>query len=233
MSFVDQLLKKHKAKLELSTTHNLTNELCEGTLPDHKLYTYLVQDLKFFQYGLRVMGNALACCDRPESIVTLGKQIGFFANNENTYFHTCLEQLRLESGAEMRQFAPKMLEEVPPTLPEVQSYLDVLSYLTSETRSYEEVITFIYVMEMVYLGWAEYHLGKAGNKVSQLEYKHKEWVDLHSGAGFSQWVQFLASEVDRVAGDAQLQAQIDRFFEKTLDLEIAFFDACYKYHEEA
>lgn len=229
MTFVDQLLKKYSVKVEKSTTHSLTNELCEGTLPDYKLYTYLVQDLKFFQFGLRLLGNALATCNKPESAVILGKQIGIFAHDENTYFHRCLEELRNDSGSELEQHVPRMLDQPPPTLKAVQEYLELLSYLTSESRSYEEIITFVYVMEKVYLGWTEFNLSKDAHKIQTLLYKHKEWVDLHSGNAFTEWVEFLAGEVDRLAISEGLKQKIDKFFEKTLDLEISFFDACYNY----
>lgn len=230
MTFVDSLLSKHAAKVEKSTTHPLTNELCQGTLPDYKLFTYLVQDLKYFQLGLRLMGNTLARCDNPDSAVVIAKQIGFVANDENTYFHQCLHQLKTESGSELKQHVPEMLDSDRPILKSVLDYLAELSYMALESDSYAEIITFVYVMEKVYLGWAEHNLNKE-NSISELSFKHKEWVDLHSGPDFTRWVEFLASEVNRVSVSDKLREIVEFWFEKTLDLEIAFFDSCYSYGE--
>lgn len=229
MSFVSRLKEKFHDKLEKSSSHALTNELCDGTLPDYKLYTYLVQDLKYFQDGLNTFGNALTHCDKPESAIVLAKQIGFLANDENTYFHRTLAQLREESQSELKRHVPAMLETPPPSLPEVQQYLQFLSYLAHEAKGYDEIITAIYVMELVYLYWAERHLKGNRATIEGLQYKHQEWVNLHSGPAFSAWVDFLAGEVDRAAASSKLQQKIEELFEKTLNLEIAFFDACYQY----
>lgn len=228
MTLVNTLLGKFSQKFHESITCELTNELCSGTLPDYKLYTYLVQDLKFFQLGLNLFGNALVLCDDPKSAIVLGKQVGFLSNDENTYFHQCLEQLRSESLEEIERNVPSMLQD-PPTLPEVQKYLDFMSYLTFQSRSYAEIITSMFVMEKVYLGWAEYHLQNTP-ATKKLSYKHDEWVKLHSGPDFSKWVDFLASEVNRVGGNEK--AACEEYFERALDLEIDFFRACYSYEEK-
>lgn len=228
MSFTDFLLQKYATTLAKATHHSLTNELCEGTLPDWKLFTYLVQDLKYFELGLNLMGNALARCTCPASAVVLGKQIGFLANNENTYFHACLSELRETSHSDLQLRVPHMLESVPPVLPEVQKYLETLAYLVP-SQSYEEIITLIYVMEKVYLGWAEHNLAKKDNVILTLPYKYKEWIDLHSGPEFGEWVEFLGDEVNRVALDNDLKQKIESIFRLVVELEIAFFDGCYQY----
>ncbi|PSK41168.1 hypothetical protein C7M61_000842 [Candidozyma pseudohaemuli] len=230
MTFIDQLLEKHHDKFHKLITCALTNELCKGTLPDYKLFTYLVQDLKFFQLGLNLFGNALVYCDKPESAIVLGKQIGFISNSENTYFFKCLDQLRAESKDEIEANAKSMLKDDPPTLPAVQKYLDILDYLTFKLRLYPEIITFMYVMEKVYQGWAEYHLERTP-EIKNLAYKHNEWVVLHSGPEFGAWCDFLADEVNRVGVDEESKKKCSEFFEKTLDLEIEFFESCYDYHD--
>lgn len=229
MAFVDTLLEKYAEKFKTSISHPLTNELCSGTLPDHILYTYLVQDLKFVEIGLRFFGNTLARCEVPSASVILGKQIGFISNLEYSYFVNCMEQLRNESGDKLKKYVSLMLEKEPPALPAVQKYLDVMHYLACESRSYEELITFLYVLEKVYLEWVLYN--RATKDFSNLQYKHKEWIDLHVGPDFEPWVDFLALELERVAASGKHQENIAKWFEKTIDLEIEFFDACY-FHQE-
>lgn len=227
MSFVNELHTKYEAKFTHSVTHAFTNELCNGTLSDCKLYTYLVQDLKFFQLGLCLFGNALRLCDDAEAAIVLGKQIGFLSHDENTYFDKSLGMLRVESAAQLRESVPLMLQDSPPTLPAVQEHLDAMSSLAFGNATYAEIACFLYVMEKVYLGWAQVNIEK-GN-TGGLQYKHKEWVNLHSGPDFEKWVAFLESEVNRVAVNQENRRAMENWFDKLLDLEIGFFEACYNY----
>lgn len=231
-SFVDQLLAMHHSVYTESITHPLTNELCQGTLPDYKLFTYLTQDLKFFQVGLNLFGKTLALCDDAKAAITLGKQIGFVSNDENDYFFKCLDQLKTENLVELKLKVPRMLQEDSITLPQVQSYIDLLNYLVFECNSYVEVITFMYVMEEVYLGWANYHLEK-GTIPKDLAYKYHEWIILHSGEAFTGWVQFLKNEVNRVVTTEDAKKKSEQIFLQTLTLEIDFFGACYDYSEDS
>lgn len=228
---IDDLLEKYEETYQKAITHLLTNELCEGTLPDFKLFTYLTQDLKFFQLGMNVFGKALAYCDNTDSAITLSKQIGFIANDENNYFDNCLCQLRETSKPQLEQHCSKMLlGPDSPVLPEVEEYLEYLKHLAHESLSYVEIITFMYLMEQVYLGWANFHLLK-GNVREDLPYKHKEWIVLHSGDKFSSWVEFLKSEVNRAVISQDDCSQCEETFLKALNLELAFFESCYSYKE--
>lgn len=229
---IDELLEKYSKRYEESITHPLTNELCLGNLPDFKLFTYLTQDLKFFHLGMNVFGKTLAYCDDIKSSIILSKQIGFIANDENDYFVNCLDELKNTNKSELEKHCPKMLlGPESPVLPEVYNYLEYLKYLVHESLSYVELITFMYLMEQVYLGWANFHLDK-GNVSENLPYKYKEWIDLHSGNKFSSWVAFLKEEVIRVVKSPEDREVCERTFLKALNLEIAFFDACYSYTEQ-
>lgn len=226
MSPLTELVHKHRDLITQSFTHPLTNELCLGTLPDRTLFVYLTQDLKFFQRGMNVFGRTLALCDDADAAIVLAKQIGFIANDENDYFTECLRQI--EPAAKT---VPHMVR-TNLVLPKVQQYLNLLDHLALRSESYVELITFMYVMEYVYLGWANHNLD-AGVVQPLLAYKHREWVDLHSGPKFAPWVQFLQHEVERVTAYA-LAAQLQVFeetFVKALTLEIDFFEECYRYSE--
>lgn len=228
MSFRSDLIAKYNTLVEKSFTHKLTKEICNGLLPDFKLYTYLSQDQKFFQKGMNVFGKTLAYCANPESAIVLAKQIGFVANDENDYFTIALEQ----TAANAEKHVPKMTTGKV-ILSKVQEYLDYLDYITYESKSYLEIITFMYVMEFVYLGWADLNLGK-GVIPKDLEYKYLEWINLHSGKDFTRWVKFLESELDRaileVKDDEELKL-CETTFVNVLQLEVDFFDECYNYKE--
>lgn len=223
MSAVDQILQKYQAAYQKSVSHPLTNELCAGTLSDRRLFTYLVQDLKFFQVGMNLFGKALAYCDDAKSAIVLAKQIGFVANDENDYFTISLKELRESGNLEDTE----MLADSPATLPAVQKYIDLMKYLAFESTSYVELITFVYVMEQVYLGWADYNIERG--IAENLTYKHQEWINLHSGEAFEKWTQFLKDEVNRSVKTEEDLKLCDGIFIEAIEREIEFFDACFDY----
>ncbi|KAK6198606.1 transcription regulator [Scheffersomyces amazonensis] len=225
-NIVDTLIAKYEEKFTESISHPLTNELCQGTLPDYKLFTYLVQDLKFFNIGLNLFGKVLALCDDPQPSIVLGKQIGFVSNDENDYFYKCLSELKEESLDDIKTKVSPMLEEPALTLPAVQKYLDFLNYLIFDCQSYVELITTMYVLEKVYLGWVEYNEHRIP---SDLPYKHSEWIKLHGGPDFTKWVQFLKDEVIRVTKTDEDRKISEQAFVAALQHEIEFFNACYEY----
>lgn len=227
MPVANKLLEKYGSVYKKATQHELTNKLCEGTLPDEILFTYLVQDLKYFKIGLNFFGKTLSLCDDLSAMITLGKQIGFVSTLENDYFDTCIAELG--SSPEVMAKVPSMTKaDHPNTLPEVKKYIDYVKYLVHDCKSYPELVSALFVMEQVYLGWAQYNLVR--NTVpSDLPYKYKEWINLHSGRDFTTWTNFLRSEVDRVG--VSDMAGCEAAFKTTLELEVSFFDACYNYNE--
>lgn len=225
MSVIERLLKEHNDIFQESISHPLTNELCQGTLADYKLYTYLHQDLKYFQLGLNLFGKTLAYCDYPAAAIRLGKQIGFISSQENDYFTTTLKELTENSDLSK----VKKLKEENLTLSSVTKYLDLLNYLTYESTSYIELITLLYVMEKTYLGWAQYNTERGIKK--DLAYKHQEWINLHLDYAFEEWVNFLGSEVERVVKLEDDYKVCEAMFVKTVKLETEFFESCYSYSE--
>ncbi|MNG39873.1 hypothetical protein D3C84_1281970 [compost metagenome] len=54
---------------------------------------------------------------------------------------------------------------------------------------------------------------------------HAEWITLHDNPAFQAFVAFLQAELDRVGPqEAALAAD---FYQRTVTLELAFFDAVY------
>lgn len=88
----------------------------------------------------------------------------------------------------------------------------------------------MYLMEQVYLGWADFHILK-GNVREDLPYKYKEWIILHGGDKFTSWVEFLKREVNRAVVSQDDRSLCEEAFLMALNLEIAFFDSCYSYKE--
>ena len=213
MTLTESILQKYHSEFDKGVKHPLPAQLCTGTLEDSVLWTYMHQDLLFFNLGLNVFGQVLRLCDHPPLMIVLGKQIGFISNDENDYFTRVLKELK-DAGVS----GPEDL-----LLPRVKEYLDYLQELR-ESDSYVEVITAMWLFEKFYLEWPLANPIKDG-----LPYKYQKWIDLHAGPEFLQWVDFLASEVDRV-GNANPKL-VEDTFAKALDLEIAFFEDCYTYKQ--
>lgn len=205
------LLTKYASLFEKATTHRLTKELCQGTLPDRVLFVYLAQDLQFFEEGLRLMCKIASLAPASQSLITLAKKIGFFASDENSYFQDTLKLLK-----------PKMDEDsirwMNHRIPKVESYVRELVAMTREHNwQYTQLITYLWCAEIVYWQWA-HHLPRSSN----LHWKHQTWIDLHDGQHFEEWCDFLRDEVNRFP-----LREVESTFEKILKLEYDFFEGCY------
>ncbi|KAI5959291.1 uncharacterized protein KGF55_005441 [Candida pseudojiufengensis] len=223
-SFIDQLIEKHNDIYIKSISHPLTNEICQGTLLNYKLYTYLNQDLKFFDYSLNVLGKTLALCNLKSSSIRLSKQIGWLAIDENDYFINTLKELESLDLPEISN-----LKRDQKILPQVSNYINYLKYLIKDCSSYLELITFCYVMEKVYLGWVKYN--ETNESIApDLPPKFQIWIDLHNGKQFIEWVEFLKNEIERIVTESN-QDECEKIFIKSVNLEIEFFNACYDYYE--
>lgn len=227
MSFLDHLKTKFSKELAAATQHKLTEELCNGTLSDAILYTYLDQDLKFFLHGLRSFSRTMSLCDNEDAVVALGKQIGFFCNDENDYFRLTLKELEETSKDKLY---PSILQKPSITLPEVEKYNKRLQDHATPNANYVENITCLYMAELIYLMWAE-EQGGSEEHAKSLPYKYKGWIDLHRGEDFSKWVDFLGAELERVAKSDSDKKLAERAAVQTMQLEFEFFESCYTFKE--
>ncbi|GAV54415.1 hypothetical protein ZYGR_0AL01470 [Zygosaccharomyces rouxii] len=207
----DGLLAKYADLFEKATTHQLTKELCQGTLADRRLFIYLAQDLQFFEEGLRLMCKIASLAPAPESLLTLARKIGFFASDENGYFRDALKLLEPQVDESSTHW-------VSNRLPQVESYVGQLIAMTRDQKwQYAQLITYLWCAEIVYWQWAHY-LPRSSN----LHWKHQTWIDLHDGQHFQEWCDFLRDEVNQFPLE-----EVESTFEKFLKLEYGFFESCY------
>lgn len=213
VSTTEALVNKYQDLFKRTTEHPLTKELCQGTLSDRTLYIYLAQDLLFFQSGMKGMCNTTSMAPDTNSLITLAKQIGFFANDENTYFHDCLQLLEPAVSKQEREFY------LHNYLPEVKVYMDLL--VEKRTRrdlyKYPQLITSMWIAELIYWKWAHDLPRKP-----DLHWKHQKWIDLHDGERFETWLDFLRKETDKMTLE-----DVEDIFVKVLQLEYDFFQSCY------
>src|SRR5258708_10130249 len=73
--------------------HRFVKELFTGAVPHAVIARYLIQDHRFLDSFLILLGAALASADTFEARLCLGRFIGMVSAEENTYFLPAFEPL--------------------------------------------------------------------------------------------------------------------------------------------
>ncbi|CCH63054.1 hypothetical protein TBLA_0J00540 [Henningerozyma blattae CBS 6284] len=211
-STTEQLLAKHAKLFTKATEHELTKQLCLGTLTDRALYIYLAQDLQFFEAGMRNMCRTIFLSPDVKRLLILARQLGFLSNDENTYFHDCLQLLKPAMTENEIEFYNNN------ELDSVKKYIEYIKMLTyDESIDYPQLITSAWIAEHIYFQWAHF-LPKADN----LHWKYQKWIDLHDGEHFIEWCNFLRAEVDNYTIE-----KVEKTFVEVTQLEYEFFESCF------
>jgi thiaminase/transcriptional activator TenA len=189
--------------------HRFVTELCAGALHDAVMARYLIQDHRFLDSFLTLLGAALASSDTFAAKLRFGRFIGIVSSEENTYFLRAFEALGV---TEDRRTAD------PDT--QATARFKAIMRAAAQTRSYAAALSVLVVTEWLYLDWAS-----RAPKPLPDNFVHAEWIALHDSPGFRDFVDFLRAELDRV-GPAEADLCRD-FFRRAVVLELAFFDAAY------
>src|SRR5215470_7066059 len=189
--------------------HRFVNELFVGTVLNAVMARYLIQDHRFLDSFLVLLGAALASADTFDARLRFGRFIGMVSAEENTYFLRAFEALGV---TEARRAAD------PDTQP--TTGFKAIMREAAQTRSYAAALSVLVVAEWLYLDWAS----RAPHPLPN-NFVHAEWITLHDSPDFGRFVDFLRAELDRV-GPAQADLCRD-FFRRAVALEFAFFDAAY------
>jgi thiaminase (transcriptional activator TenA) len=189
--------------------HRFVKELFAGAVPDAVMARYLIQDHRFLDSFLLLLGAALAGADTFEARLQFGRFIGMASSEENTYFLRAFEALGVT-------------EERRTTDPDTEATggFKAIMREAAETRNYAVALSVLVVTEWLYLDWAS----RAPRPLPQ-NFVHAEWIGLHDNPTLRGFVDFLRAELDRI-GSAQADRCRD-FFGRTVGLELAFFDAAY------
>ena len=73
--------------------HRFVKELFTGAIPDAVMACYLIQNHRFLDSFLTLLGAALATADTFEARLRFGRFIGLMSGEENTYFLRAFEAL--------------------------------------------------------------------------------------------------------------------------------------------
>lgn len=207
--FTEELRLASEPDWSAATGHRFVRELCDGSIPDAVMGAYLVQDHRFLDAFLTLLGAAIASADRFDARLRFGQFAGMVSGEENDYFLRSFDALGINVAAR---------DAIPDSLP--TSGFQAIMREAAATRSYPAVLAVLCVAEWLYLDWAS-----RAPQPLPANFIHAEWITLHDNPFFRDFVGFLRAELDRVGPDATEQAH--DFFRRAVALERAFFDAAY------
>ena len=97
-----------------------------------------------------------------------------------------------------------------------------LMYSAVDSSDYVQLLVMLVIAEGLYLDW--------GSKELPLpeKYIHLEWIHLHRGEFFAEWVQFLVDELNRVCKDKGTVSELQERWNHAVALELAFFEIGYE-----
>jgi thiaminase/transcriptional activator TenA len=207
--FTETLRTASEAGWLHAVQHRFVNELIAGAVPDAVMARYLIQDHRFLDSFLVLLGAALTSADTFAARLRFGRFIGMVSAEENTYFLRAFEALGI---TETRRAAD----------PDMQPTIGFKAIMreAADTRSYAVALSVLVVAEWLYLDWASRAPQPLPNN-----FVHAEWITLHDNPNFRGFVDFLRTELDRV-GPAHADLCRD-FFSRAVALELSFFDAAY------
>jgi len=208
--FTETLRRASEPAWSQAVQHRFVGELLAGTIPDKVMAGYLIQDHRFLDSFLTLLGAAIAAADSFEARLRFGRFVGMVSGEENTYFLRAFEALGVTE---------KDRAGTPDTGP-TKGFKAIMREAAA-TRSYAAALAVLNVAEWLYLDWAM----KAPQPLPP-RFVHAEWITLHDNPDFRDFVAFLRAELDRV-GPADEETSRD-FFLRAVALERAFFDAAYE-----
>lgn len=223
-TFTARLRQDASPTWDLAVGHRFVRELHTGAVPDDVMGGYLVQDHRFLDSFLMLIGAGIAAADTPTARLRLAQFAGEVAGDENTYFLRALDALGVD-------------EQRRATIPDTEAtsgFLDLFREAAA-SRDYAVVLAVLLVTEWLYLDWAQ-----AAPHPLPESFVHAEWIGLHDNPGFRGFVAFLRSELDRAGADLERDdrdgtdpdgtdrlAAVHGAFSRAVDLELRFFDSAY------
>lgn len=213
MSVTEYLRSQCQSDWDGATDHAFCRELADGTLPKAKMQWYLAQDYKFVDGFVRLLATAIAHAPTLADSVPAAQFLALVTGPENTYFLRSFEALDMSDA-----------QKNPAVAVETEAFL-LLMQSARKSGRYEEMLAVLVVAEWTYLSWAEKYV----NYADDLPFWFSEWIDLHSGAGFTAVVAYLRDQLDTSWEKLtdQERENVVTTFSQAMRYEREFFDAAY------
>lgn len=215
--FTDWLRERAEPDWTAAVEHRFTRELGRGEVDDAVFCRYLVQDYAFVGTLVGTFGHAVGEAPTMAAKSRLVAFIATVTGDENDYFERAFDALGV----------PESAYADPEPAPTTRAFRDLLERAGRE-GGYAETLAVLTPAEWIYREWATavdapkpFYLG--------------EWVDLHATPEFEAFVSWLRDELDREGAGAskRRQRRLERLFRRTVELEVAFFEAAYDDEGEA
>ena len=138
--FTDQLRQANADVWEQAVGHRFVQQLWAGQVPDEVMAHYLVQDYRFLDSFLTLLGAAIATADTLQARLRLGRFAGMISSDENTYFLRCFDSLGVSEQRRLRE------PDAAPT-----AGFQALMREAAATRDYAAALAVLTVAEWLYL----------------------------------------------------------------------------------
>jgi len=212
-SFAGRLRLSTSTDWDASVNHRFVDQLFAGTVSDEVLARYLVQDYQFFDAFVAMLGACVATTDSKPARLRFAAQLGMLAADEDDYFQQTFAELEVPVSDAI---SPELS---PPTAEFIAAMWEV-----AQSRDYADLLVVLVIAEWLYLDWGERDLPLPSAP------KHRGWIDLHRGADFRDWTQFLIDELNRLAPALESDdgARLSARWKRIVAIERDFFDAAYE-----
>ncbi|TQQ79380.1 TenA family protein [Halonotius roseus] len=216
--FTDWLRERSEPVWSDAVDHRFTQELGAGTLDDEVMAQYLLQDYAFVDTLVGVFGYAVGQAPTMTEKRRFVEFLDVITDDENDYFERSFDALDV----------PAERWQAPDRTAATESFIDLLLAAKAQ-GGYAETLAVLVPAEWIYLLWAT---REAGDRPEPFYFA--EWIDLHANDGFVAFVEWLREQLDTIGPtlSARRQQRVARLFERTVDHEVAFFDAPYDQADE-
>lgn len=141
--FTEQLRELSQPTWSQAVQHRFVRELYQGEVADTVMATYLIQDYRFLDSFLTLIGSAIASADSTLARLRFGRFAGMVSSDENTYFLRGFDALGIS-------------EQQRTTLPDSAPTAGFKAIMleAAATRSYAAILSVLNVAEWLYRDWA-------------------------------------------------------------------------------
>ena len=182
--FIENLRRASEPTWSQAVGHRFVTELFAGTISDKVMAGYLIQDHRFLDSFLTLLGAAIATADSFDARLRFGRFVGMVSGEENTYFVRAFEALGVTE---------RKRTGTPDTKP--TAGFKAIMREAAATRSYADALSVLNVAEWLYLDWAM----KAPAPLPS-NFVHAEWITLHDNPDFRDFVTFLRARSSIASG---------------------------------
>jgi thiaminase/transcriptional activator TenA len=213
--FTGWLRERSEPDWTAATEHRFTEQLAADTIDDTVFRRYLVADYRFVERLTATIAHAAAQAPGVDQRVRLADFLTTVGTDETDYFERTFDALDV----------PASERGGPPQHPVEREFEDLLARASREGGYAESLAVFV-PAEWIYLTWAT--RAAAGDRPGR--FYLDEWIDLHAVPAFEEFVAWLRGQLDEVGPTLSpgRQRRVARLFERTVELETAFFDAAYE-----